>query len=192
VTAPSIGSARDVVDYLKSQHETIKALFIETLDAPDAATREEAFTRLRTMLAVHETAEEMVVHPRVRRKVEDGAEIVDARLAEEHDAKVLLRDIEQLPIDSAEFSKALIHLQAAVLEHAKHEEELEFTALEAAVSDDELGKLGQAVAVAERIAPTHPHPGVESAAANFAAGPFASILDRARDALKDAFGSGRS
>ncbi len=192
MTAPSIGSARDVVDYLKSQHETIKALFIETLDAPDAATREEAFTRLRTMLAVHETAEEMVVHPRVRRKVEDGAEIVDARLAEEHDAKVLLRDIEQLPIDSAEFSKALIHLQAAVLEHAKHEEELEFTALEAAVSDDELGKLGQAVAVAERIAPTHPHPGVESAAANFAAGPFASILDRARDALKDAFGSSRS
>ncbi|ANI41661.1 hemerythrin domain-containing protein [Mycolicibacterium vaccae] len=192
MTAPSIGSARDVVDYLKSQHETIKALFIETLDAPDAATREEAFTRLRTMLAVHETAEEMVVHPRVRRKVEGGAQIVDERLAEEHDAKVLLRDIEQLPIDSAEFSKALIHLQAAVLEHAKHEEELEFTALEAAVSDDELGKLGQAVAVAERIAPTHPHPGVESAAANFAAGPFASILDRARDALKDAFGSNRS
>ncbi|WNG86495.1 hemerythrin domain-containing protein [Mycobacterium sp. ITM-2016-00317] len=192
MTAPSIGSARDVVDYLKSQHETIKALFVETLDAPDSATREEAFTRLRTMLAVHETAEEMVVHPRVRRKAEGGAQIVDERLAEEHDAKVMLRDIEQLPIDSADFSKALIHLQGAVLEHAKHEEELEFTALEAAVSDDELAKLGQAVAVAERIAPTHPHPGVESAAANFAAGPFASVLDRARDALKDAFGSSRS
>lgn len=187
VSTPTIESARDVVDYLKTQHETIKALFIETLDAADASTRQEAFTRLRTMLAVHETAEEMVVHPRVRRKVEGGAQIVDDRLVEEHDAKVLLRDIEKLPIDSAEFSKALIHLQAAVLEHARHEEELEFTALEAAVGDEELEKLADAVKIAERIAPTHPHPGVESAAANFAAGPFASVLDRARDALGAVF-----
>ncbi|ABM15523.1 MULTISPECIES: hemerythrin domain-containing protein [Mycolicibacterium] len=187
MSTPTIGSARDVVDYLKTQHETIKALFIETLDAADASTRREAFTRLRTMLAVHETAEEMVVHPRVRRKVEGGEQIVDDRLVEEHDAKVLLRDIEKLPIDSAEFSKALIHLQAAVLEHARHEEELEFTALEAAVGDDELAKLADAVEIAERIAPTHPHPGVESAAANFAAGPFASVLDRARDALGAVF-----
>jgi hypothetical protein len=35
-----------------------------------------------------------------------------------------------------------------------------------------------------RIAPTHPHAGVESAFANFAVGPFASVLVRARDALR--------
>ncbi|MGE0221585.1 hemerythrin domain-containing protein [Mycolicibacterium sp.] len=183
MSAPSITSARDVVDYLKSQHETIKALFVQTLDASDAATRDQSFTRLRTMLAVHETAEEMVVHPRVRRKVDGGAEIVDARLAEEHDAKTLLRDIEGLPRDSAEFTKALIHLQDAVIKHAQNEEELEFTALEATLDQAELAKLADAVAIAERIAPTRPHPGVESAAANFAVGPFASVLDRARDAL---------
>ncbi|MEZ0341893.1 hemerythrin domain-containing protein [Mycobacterium sp. pV006] len=188
MTAPTITSARDVVDYLKTQHETIRNLFVETLDAADAETRQEAFSRLRTMLAVHETAEEMVVHPRVRRKIENGDAIVDDRLAEEHDSKVLLSEIEKLPIDSAEFSKALIHLQGEVLEHAKNEEELEFTALEAALSKDELAKLADAVAVAEKIAPTHPHPGVESAAANFVAGPFASVLDRARDALSGVFG----
>ena len=32
-------------------------------------------------------------------------------------------------------------------------------------------------------APTRPHPGVESAPANMLAGPFASMLDRARDAI---------
>lgn len=183
MSAPDIRSTGDVVDYLKAQHATIRELFTEVLDAAGAETRDQAFTRLRAMLAVHETAEEMVVHPRVRRKIGGGAQIVDERLAEEHDAKVLLRDIEQLPRDSAEFSKAVIHLQAAVLKHAEAEEELEFTALEAELDDDELNKLADAVAVAERIAPTHPHPGVESAAANFAAGPFASVLDRARDAL---------
>ncbi|PRC55423.1 hemerythrin, partial [Mycobacterium sp. ITM-2017-0098] len=75
------------------------------------------------------------------------------------------------------------------LTHAEHEEELEFSELEDAVSDDELAKLADAVEIAERIAPTHPPPGVESAALNFAAGPFASVVDRARDALSGVFAS---
>ena len=82
------------------------------------------------MLAVHETAEEMMVHPRVRRKVAGGDEIVDARLAEEHDSKVALAEIEKLDFGTAEFSKALIHLQAAVLQHAEKEETEEFPRLE--------------------------------------------------------------
>lgn len=192
MAAPVIESTGDVVAYLKSQHEAIKALFIATLDAADTETRRDAFTRLRTMLAVHETAEEMVVHPRVRRKVDGGSDIVKERLAEEHDAKVALRDIEDLPLDSAEFSKALIHLQQAVIRHAEREETLEFPELEAELSPGELAKLTDAVKVAERIAPTHPHPGVESAVANMAVGPFASVLDRARDALAGALGTDRS
>ncbi len=43
-----------------------------------------------------------------------------------------------------------------------------------------------AVLAAEAIAPTRPHAGVESAKANFALGPFASMLDRARDLIKQA------
>ena len=43
-------------------------------------------------------------------------------------------------------------------------------------------RMAKAVLAAEAIAPTRPHAGVESAKANFAVGPFASMLDRARDA----------
>jgi Hemerythrin HHE cation binding domain len=182
----TISTVRDVVDYLKAQHETIKQLFIETLDAADAATREEAFTRLRTLLAVHETAEEMMVHPRVRRKIDGGARIADARLAEERAAKEALQELEKLDIKTSEFSKGLIHLQAAVLEHAQREEAEEFSALEDDLSDEERNKLASAVEAAERFAPTRPHAGVESAAVNFAVGPFLSLLDRARDALSGA------
>jgi Hemerythrin HHE cation binding domain len=184
VAQKPITSSNDVVTYLKDQHAAIKALFIETLDATDADTQRAAFTRLRTLLAVHETAEEMMVHPRVRRKVAGGGEIVDARLTEEHDAKLALGALEKIPCGTAEFSKELIHLQAAVLEHAKREEAEEFTLLEEHLDDEELRKLATAVQVAERIAPTHPHAGVESAFVNFAVGPFASLLDRARDALR--------
>lgn len=178
-----IATGQDVVDYLKAQHETIKALFAETLDAPDAASQKDAFMRLRTLLAVHETAEEMMVHPRVRRKIDGGSKIVHARLAEEHDAKVALAKIERLEFGTAEFSKAIVHLQAAVLDHAAKEEAEEFTALQDQLDAEELHKLTAAVRAAERIAPTHPHAGVESAVANFAAGPLASLLDRIRDAL---------
>jgi hypothetical protein len=182
----TINTGQDVVNYLTAQHEAIKALFIETLDARDAATQEEAFTRLRTMLAVHETAEEMMVHPRVRRKIDGGSAIVDARLAEEHDAKVALGKIEKLQIGTAEFTKAIIHLQADVLAHAEKEETEEFTRLEEELDAAELRKLTAAVRAAELIAPTHPHAGVESAVANFVAGPFASVLDRTRDAIRKA------
>ena len=47
-------------------------------------------------------------------------------------------------------------------------------------------RMAAAVRAAEAIAPTRPHPGVESAKLNFIAGPFASMVDRARDALKQA------
>ncbi|MDT5077021.1 MAG: hypothetical protein QOJ80_1658, partial [Mycobacterium sp.] len=65
----NISNNPDVVDFLTDQHEAIKRLFIATLDAADSAAQEKSFNELRTMLAVHETAEEMMVHPRVRRKV---------------------------------------------------------------------------------------------------------------------------
>jgi hypothetical protein len=179
-----VDSPADVVTYLKQQHEAIKALFVETLDAKNAEEQQAAFTRLRTLLAVHETAEEMMVHPRVRRKIDGGSEIVEARLTEEHDAKVALGELEKIPCGTADFSKALIHLQAAVLEHAEREEAEEFTLLEEHLDHAELAQLAAAVEVAERIAPTHPHAGVESAFVNFAVGPFVSLLDRARDALR--------
>jgi hypothetical protein len=37
--------------------------------------------------------------------------------------------------------------------------------------------------LAESIAPTRPHAGLESAAANMLVGPFVSVIDRLRDAL---------
>jgi hypothetical protein len=41
----------------------------------------------------------------------------------------------------------------------------------------------RAVELAESTAPTRPHAGVETPTANMLAGPFAAMLDRARDFL---------
>lgn len=121
----------EVVKFLKAQHDLIKDMFDEVLHASKPSARETAFRDLRQLLAVHETAEEMIVHPRARLEVDGGDAIVDARLREEHDAKEQLAKIESLDVASKEFI-------------------------------DEL---------------------------NFALGPFASRLDRARDVIFRALGS---
>lgn len=182
-----VQSPEEVVAFLKAQHDLIEDMFDEVLLASDPKAREKPFIELRQLLAVHETAEEMVVHPRVRR--EGGDSIVDARLKEEHEAKELLSGIEKLDITSQQFIDELTKLREAVLEHAGHEENEEFPKLQQRLDGDELKQLATAVKAAEAIAPTRPHPGVESAKLNFAVGPFASMLDRARDAIKQAISS---
>ncbi len=178
-----VQSTDDVVKFLKDQHNLIKDMFDEVLGASDAKARETAFVELRQLLAVHETAEEMVVHPRVRQEVADGDELVDARLKEEHTAKEMLSKLEEMDIDSSEFLEELTKFRDAVIDHAEHEENEEFTQLEGNLTADDRGRLAKAVLAAEAIAPTRPHPGVESAKTNFLVGPFASMLDRARDAI---------
>jgi hemerythrin superfamily protein len=182
-----IASPEDVVAFLKAQHNLIEDMFDEVLHASDPHAREKPFVQLRQLLAVHETAEEMVVHPRARREVETFDSIVDARLEEEHDAKQLLSRIEKLDITSTEFIDELTKLRDAVLDHALHEETYEFPKLEKQLDADESKRLTAAVRAAEAIAPTRPHAGVESPLLNFAVGPFASMLDRARDLIERGF-----
>jgi hemerythrin superfamily protein len=179
-----IASPDDVIAFLKAQHNLIEDMFDQVLHASDPRSREKPFVQLRQLLAVHETAEEMVVHPRARREVEGFDSIVDARLEEEHDAKQLLSAIEKIDITSQQFIEELTKLRDAVLDHAQHEEKYEFPKLQKQLDEDESRRLTAAVHAAEAIAPTRPHAGVESPLLNFAVGPFASMLDRARDLIK--------
>ncbi|SPM38217.1 Hemerythrin superfamily protein [Mycobacterium numidiamassiliense] len=180
--AQTITSPTDVVDFLTAQHEQIKSMFTKTLAASGKA-REEAFVDLRRLLAVHETVEEEIVHPRAKRKIANGAAVVGQRLEEEHEAKTMLQKLEKLDVDSAEFTQLLTELRDAVLEHAQHEENDEFARLGQELSEHELESMGRAAKLAAAIAPTRPHAGVESQVANLVAGPFAAMLDRARDAI---------
>jgi hemerythrin superfamily protein len=181
-----VQSTDDVVKFLKDQHNLIKDMFDEVLSASDTDAREKAFIELRQLLAVHETAEEMVVHPRVRHEAANGDEIVDARLEEEHKAKQMLTKLEKMDVGSRKFIDELTKFRDAVIDHAEHEENEEFTKLQRNLNADDRERMAKAVLAAEAISPTRPHAGVESAKMNFAVGPFVSMLDRARDAIRAA------
>jgi hemerythrin superfamily protein len=173
----------NVVDLLLRQHREIRKLF-DRLDKATGKSRKDTFERLRCLLAVHETAEEEIVHPLARKTIGNGERIINARLKEEKQAKEILQELEKLDPGSIEFESLIGQLRKAVEAHAEHEEHVEFPELLARCAPETLRTMAAAVRAAEAIAPTHPHPGVESPMAHAAIGPVAAVIDRARDAIQ--------
>lgn len=170
-----------VLAVLYDQHARIRELFslVKTADGPAKQT---AFDHLRELLAVHEAGEEMVVRPVTKKIV--GEDVADARNHEESEAAHALADLEKLDVHGAEFARALEHLEQAVSDHAQHEEVEEFPRILAECSPEEQQKLGERLLKAEKTAPTHPHPGAAgSTVAQYTVGPFAALLDKAKDAF---------
>ncbi|MEV6548573.1 hemerythrin domain-containing protein [Streptomyces sp. NPDC051597] len=177
----------DVVSLLMRQHGDIRNLFDE-VEAGTGEERREAFRRLVRLLAVHETAEEEVVHPFLRGAIVGGKQIVEDRLAEEKAAKEVLSALDDYDTDDPKFMPRLLKLRKDVQEHARAEERYEFTHLRRSTDVTQLAAMAKAVKAAEALAPTRPHPGVESRAANLALGPVAALMDRTKDAVRKAMG----
>ena len=176
---------RDVVDLLLGQHKEIQRLFGKLAKARGTQKRQ-AFEDLVRLLAVHETAEEELVHPLARTKIPNGKRVIDARLKEEDSAKRTLAELYDLGVDHPDFDARLAALATEVLEHAAKEERLEFPQLRDRLDEPERRRMALMVQAAEAVAPTRPHPEVgESVTANLLAGPALAIFDRARDAVRD-------
>lgn len=130
---PETMPATNAVALLLRQHEEIRRL-CRRVEANTGRRREEAFESLRRLLAVHETAEEQVVHPIVRRIAPNGDRIVDRLLEEEKRGKTMLRDLERMGTHDPSFPPMFARLRAEVLQHAEREEREEFPVLKPARS----------------------------------------------------------
>lgn len=188
-TRPETMQEDDVIDLLVRQHAMIRDLFAEVQGGTGEA-RKEAFTRLVRLLAVHETAEEEVVHPYARQVQPGGDRIVEDRLREEREAKELLSLMDERGPEDPAFLENLTRLRIAVTEHARAEERYEFLQLRARTSAADRRRMAAAVKAAEAMAPTHPHPGVESAAKNVLVGTPTAMMDRVRDVIRKVIGKG--
>lgn len=180
---PQTGT-EDVITLLLAQHGRMKELFAQVRTST-GSHRKQAFDELRALLAVHETAEEMVLRPVSREAAGDA--VAEARNAEEKEATQVLARLEDMDVESVEFGDTFTELESSVLAHAAHEEAEEFPAVRANRTPEQLASMGRALRAAESIAPTHPHPtAAGSTAAHYVVGPFASLVDRARDAISKA------
>lgn len=174
----------DVVRVLLEQHGRIRELFADVSSA-EGEHKRHAFDELRALLAVHETAEEMVLRPVTAKTAGQG--VVDARNQEEAKANEVLKNLEKLDVDSPDFDQMLADFQTAVDEHAQAEESEEFPTVLAECDEDKRRTMGTHLRAAESVAPTHPHPSTAgSTAGQYTVGPIASLVDRTRDAIKSA------
>jgi len=176
---------RDVLELLIEQHRIIRDLMARITTCP-SAERAESFEMLVRLLSVHETAEEEVIHPRVR-TISDAANVlVEARLDEESAAKKSLADLESMDPASSEFELAFLTFQRDVEFHAESEETETFPLLQAESDTSERKRLGAMLVAAEVFAPTHSHRfAPDSALGNLLVGPPIAVFDRVRDAIKD-------
>ncbi|MER6186691.1 hemerythrin domain-containing protein [Streptomyces sp. NPDC001652] len=180
-------SDADVVALLMRQHGDIRNLF-DKVERTTGDERRGAFRHLVQLLAVHETAEEEVIHPFTRTSVPDGARIVEDRLAEEREAKELLSRLDTMDTDDPKFLTELQTLRTDVMRHARAEERYEFNHIRRHADKALLTSMATVLKAAEVMAPTHPHPGTESASKNLTLGPITALVDRTRDAVRRAMG----
>jgi rubrerythrin len=176
----------DVVRLLLEQHARVRDLFAEVKTA-EGEHKKHVFDELRALLAVHETAEEMVLRPVTAETA--GQAVVDARNKEEAEANVVLKELEKLDVGSPDFDDKLASFEQAVDSHAEAEENEEFPTVISSCDEDRRRTMGTHLRAAESIAPTHPHPSTAgSTTAQYTVGPIASLIDRTRDAIKSAMG----
>jgi hypothetical protein len=174
----------DVVGILLEQHARIKELFA-TVRGASGEEKRDRFNELRALLAVHETAEQIVLRPNTAERVNER--IAAARTQEEVAATTALAQLEGLDVDSPAFAAGFAEFEKDVNDHAEAEELEEFPAIVDDYTVEERQQMGQLLTATERMAPTRPHPSVAGhAVATLATLPVASIIDRARDALRNA------
>src|SRR5580765_6629128 len=182
----------DVIRILLTQHARIRKLFDE-IEGAAGAERLNAFRSLCSLLAAHETAEQVVLRPVSR---QFSPHVADERTHEEEEATEVLSRLERLDVDSAEFTTGLAAFKAAVSEHAEAEEHQEFAVIVERCSVERRRELGDQVDRAEQEAQSAPaatgrptdadvradEPDADDGAIDVME-PFVHLLNRVRDAL---------
>jgi hemerythrin superfamily protein len=179
--------AQGIIGALRRDHQEIRKM-LARLETARGKQRRELFQRLVGELIRHEVAEEEILRPVSKRDA--GERIANARIKEESQAEQLLKDMEKLDPDSAEFATKLAKLRRDVERHAEAEETKEFPRVAKKETAERLEQMGRTYEAAKKAAPTRPHPSTPNTpTANLLAGPLAAVMDRTRDAVRDALKS---
>jgi len=177
---------RDVIEILEHDHREVEEMFTE-LESLRGASTDEARSRRKELteqvtieLVRHSVAEEILVYPKVEKKV--SAEEVEHARKEHAEAEETLHRLEKLDPDDPAFDDELGTLMGEIRHHIEDEEGEMFAHMRQVMAEDELRSMGARVEAFKKVAPTRPHPNVPNEALpRMAAGPAASLFDRMRD-----------
>ena len=178
----------DALTFLRQDHKSVLGM-LEVLDgAPsgDGARRSGLSTMVTNLVIAesqHEAIEEQFFWPAVRELLEDGDVLADKAVAQEQEGKKLLQRLEDGTPGDPDYQEALTEFVKAGREHIAYEQEVVWPAFEAAISREDLVKMGEKLEAAKKIAPTRPHPDTPpNPGVLKTMGMVTAMLDHVRDA----------
>lgn len=184
----------DAVAVLISDHRQVDDLF-KQFDLYDDTTAEnlkrDLVRDITRELSIHAAVEEQVLYPAMREALPDGEKEVRDSLADHQHVKETLAELERTDPNDASFAPKVKALASAVIRHVEEEENDLFPRLDAALGQQRMSELGQALDKAKKLAPTRPHPNAPSTFPANVANVAAGVVDRARDLVEEAKEKGR-
>lgn len=175
---------QDVVDMLMREHREVESLLDSIAQTEQQPNARDIADQVIAMLVKHSVAEEMFVYPVMEEHFENGREEVEHDKQEHQRLEELLKQLEGLEPEDPEFPTCVGRIQEVLADHIADEESEQFPKLRAAIPTDRLIDLRDKVEMAEKVAPTRPHPGApHSEMFHKLVGPGVGMVDRLRDAL---------
>jgi hemerythrin-like domain-containing protein len=178
----------DALTFLRQDHKSVLGM-LEVLDGAPAGSgaHESGLRTMVTNLVIaesqHEAIEEQFFWPAVRELVDDGDSLADKAIEQEQEGKKLLQRLEDGTPGEPDYQEALQDFVKAGRDHIAFEQNVVWPAFEAAISRDELMRMGEKLEAAKKIAPTRPHPGTPpSPGVLKTMGMVTAMADHVRDA----------
>jgi hemerythrin superfamily protein len=133
----------DAIALLKADHEKVDALFAQLEETTERAekTREELFTKLKQELDLHTHVEEKIFYPALKES-DKTRDITMEGIQEHHVVKVLLRELDAMPVTSETWTAKLKVLKENVEHHVEEEEGDMFKKARTVLNQQQLEELG--------------------------------------------------
>ncbi len=138
----------DVATVVLEQHKDV-ARRLDAVMNETGSARTDAFASLAKLLGSHETAEQTVIYPALRKLGDEGTRVADDRTQEEAAAEDVLTKLKGLEAGSEDFELLFRDFSAKVHEHAASEESEVIPLLMASVSAEERRAMGDAFLAAQ-------------------------------------------
>ena len=129
---------------LKEDHQKVSGIFQQLEPTTERAekTRTELFARLQEELDIHAKIEESVFYPAIKQAAETR-EIVLEGFEEHHVVKMLLKELDAVPVDTEQWTAKLKVLQENVEHHVEEEEGEMFQKSRQVLSEEQIKELGE-------------------------------------------------
>lgn len=128
---------------LKEDHKKVSGIFeqIEGTTERATKTREELFGKLKQELDIHTKIEESIFYPAIKQAAETR-DIVLEGLEEHHVVKVLLKELESMPVDTEQWTAKVKVLKENVEHHVEEEEGEMFPKAKDVLEEEQINQLG--------------------------------------------------